>query len=97
LSTEARGSEMAYNFGRADYNEEFGGTDDLDAEPVFLLRGKDPASARAVRFWVSMASDYGVNTELLISANDVARRMEAYALEAGRKPADAPQGALPGV
>jgi hypothetical protein len=85
------------DFGRTDYNEKFGGSTDEGAEPVFLLRGKDPAAARAVRAWVSMASDHGVSADLLVSANEVARRMEAYALEAGRKPADAPQGALPGL
>jgi hypothetical protein len=80
------------DFGRADYNKAFFGAPERpdDAEPVFLLRGKDPAAARAVRAWVSMAGDYGTDAEMLKAANLHAVRMEAYAAQAGRKVPDVP-------
>lgn len=81
---------MAFNFGRADYNEQFGGTDEPDAEPVFLLRGKDMASAAAARQWVKGAKDYGATDDVLISGNEHAMRMQRYAEEHERKPADLP-------
>lgn len=80
---------MVFNFGRTDYNEQFGGTDDPDAEPVFLLRGKDMASARAVRAWVKGAKDYGAQDDILIQANEHATRMQRYAeSNEDRRPAD---------
>lgn len=85
------------DFGRADYNEAFYGAAERpeDAEPVFLLRGKDPASAAAVRAWVSMAGDYGVDPEMLKAANVHAARMAAYSAGAGRPTPDVPAAGAP--
>lgn len=85
------------DFGRSDYNESFldGEPEGADLEPVFLLRGQDPAAAAAVRKWVSMAKDYGVNPDMLKAANVQADRMARYAEGRGRKPADVQPGQLP--
>lgn len=79
-----------FDYGRDDYNEALGGNGGEDAEPVFLLRGQDPAAAHAVRQWARMAGDYGVSPEVRAQANEHARRMDAYAARSDHGPATVP-------
>lgn len=66
-----------------------------DDEPVFVLRGQDPAAARAVRTyaaeWLIHGGDPDVARQLLGWADE----MEAYAAQAGHGAPDVPAEFLP--
>jgi len=52
-----------------------------DNEPLFILRGKDPAAPAAIRAWTEERIALGINTrsdDKMVSAATVAQEMEAY-------------------
>ncbi len=59
-------------------------------EPVFVLRGKDPCAAYAVRMWANIAAHGSQHEpEKIAAARAWADIMEAYAREQTRKAATA--------
>lgn len=65
-----------------------------DDEPVFLLRGQDPAAAKAVRAYIRYAAAIGVDEETLAALDTWAEEMADYAERAQHGPADVPAGML---
>lgn len=69
-----------------------------DDEPVFLIRGQDPAGAFAVRQYARQALDLGVDVDVVKAINLHADKMARYSEQAGHGPADVPsKGVLRGV
>lgn len=65
-------------------------------EPVFLLRGKDPSAAAAVRAWAQDVDDRGGNPLLVGRAMERAAKMSQYQLKHApdKVVADTPKGML---
>ena len=65
-------------------------------EPVFLLRGKDPSAATAVRAWANDVEDRGGDKLLVARVRAWAAEMAAWHAHhaADRVVADAPDGVL---
>jgi hypothetical protein len=66
--------------GRPDYNRRIV---DLDGkipedEPVFLIRGRDPASVAGARAYAQAVADMGGDPRVVARARDQADAMEAY-------------------
>ena len=57
-------------------------------EPVFLLRGQDPAAATAVRIYALLARDQGSSHDLVMKAHEQAEEMEKWANGHGKDCAD---------
>lgn len=49
-------------------------------EPVFLLRGSDPCTPRAISSWIMCAAAHGVPSQRLKEVRDHRARIEAYQL-----------------
>lgn len=64
--------------GRPDYNQMAHFTGLEPGEPYFLLRGRDPNAAGAVRAWVALSHDAGVAPSLLERALQHADRIDSY-------------------
>lgn len=47
-------------------------------EPIFVLRGKDPVAAQAVRHWADMAEARGLHADKIEEARKFADEMDAY-------------------
>lgn len=56
-----------------------------DDEPVFLIRGQDPAGAVAVLAWADEAEKRGASPEMVWKARQHASAMALYALEHGKR------------
>lgn len=68
-----------------------------DDEPVFVLRGKDPSAAAAVRAWAHDVDKRGGDPLLVGRAMEWAAVMSVYqkaAWDAGHTVADTPEGML---
>jgi hypothetical protein len=63
-------------------------------EPVFLLRGQDPAAEIAVRAWADDVERHRGDPELVRRVRDWATEMGDYARTHGNTVADVPEGAL---
>ena len=59
-----------------------------DDEPVFLIRGQDPAGAVAVLAWADAAEKLGAGPEMLWRARSHADTMARYAKEHGKEVPD---------
>lgn len=66
-----------------------------DDEPVFLLRGQDPAAHFVVRYYAAMAKTLGAAPELVAAVHGWAAEMAEYAEHAGHGAPDVPAGMLP--
>lgn len=66
--------------GRADYNRRIVDLDGIipNDEPVFLIRGRDPASVAGARAYAQAVSDLGGDPRVVARARDQADAMEAY-------------------
>jgi hypothetical protein len=67
--------------GRFDYDERIQDAARIipEEEPVFLLRGQDPAAAAAVRAWCAVAADLETDPAVIDRARAWADRMEQWA------------------
>jgi hypothetical protein len=65
-----------------------------DDEPVFLLRGQDPAAAEVVRFYAEHAADLGADADMIRAVEAWADRMDDYAEAVGHGAPDVPRGKL---
>jgi len=61
-----------------------------DDEPVFLIRGQDPAAQAALAAWVRASQDLAVERDTLIAVNQHAQRMKEWAAEHPHGPATVP-------
>lgn len=59
-------------------------------EPVFLIRGQDPASRPALRAWATATEMLGGDPELVRRVREWADHMDCWAVGHGKKVADAP-------
>lgn len=80
---------------RSDYNERIQDSANLipDEEPVFVIRGQDPAAPGAVEAWATLAEYQGASSEIVASARKHAEAMRAWQAEHGTHVADLPSGA----
>ena len=67
------------NFGRPDLDHLVKAAHVPAGEPKFLLRGRDPAAAGAVRAWASLARELGVTLAVIEQALVQADAMDAWA------------------
>lgn len=65
-----------------------------DDEPVFLLRGQDPASWRAVLAYAQEALNLGADPNLVDRISEYAEEMRAYAMDKNHGAPDVPEGML---
>jgi hypothetical protein len=65
-----------------------------DDEPVFLLRGQDPAAAEAVMAWADAVESRGGDPVLAARVREWAMEMHAYALAKHHGAPDVPEGML---
>jgi hypothetical protein len=65
-----------------------------DDEPVFLLRGQDPAAANAVRAYARLARALGSDPEMCNRIMQWADEMEQYAATKQHGVPDVPEGML---
>jgi hypothetical protein len=59
-------------------------------EPVFLLRGTDPASPMVVATWANMVESMGAHPEIVAAARSQVIRMREYQAAKGIKLPDMP-------
>lgn len=80
---------------RADYDR-FQDPDRIvpEDEPVFLIRGQDPAASVAVRAYAVAAAAAGADAEMVRQIGAWADEMKAYAKRAQHGPPDIPDGQL---
>lgn len=79
-------------FSRDDYDKLIQCPDNLIPvdEPVFLLRGQDPAAPGALEAWASLAELKGASDEMVASARLHASVMREWQQEHGSKVPDLP-------
>ncbi len=65
-----------------------------DDEPVFLIRGQDPAAPAAVRAWAKAAADLGTDYDVVARVYQWADEMEEWAERAQHGAPDVPPRAL---
>lgn len=65
-----------------------------DDEPVLLLRGQDPAAAKAVRSYIRYAAEAGADPEFLAALDRWAEEMADHAERVQHGPPDVPAGML---
>lgn len=63
-------------------------------EPVFLLRGQDPAAAKAIRSYIRAAGATGAAPAMLTALDNWAEEMADWAERVQHGPADVPDGML---
>jgi hypothetical protein len=65
-----------------------------DDEPVFIIRGHDPAAKFALAAYVNAARDFGVDHEHLVALNEHAIRMREWERQHPHGPATVPTEVL---